>query len=417
MDKMIALIRRAKIENVSFQSGDSEKDKARHYFSVCACQTDEENDQNYLFLPESVESVIGGYSDGQPVMVNHHTWGIDGLGFGATVKGEYTDPEVVITGYIALGFTTPTGPFANTDELAAAVEEGFVNSVSVHGKVLESECSICGNDYGSRYYGRYYDYNDSETCNHVRGFKYAVKQGEDEVLETCIVRIKKFEPQELSLVWNGSDNNAKVRESGISMAALSGVPYDAEKRDWLLSASRETTEPNSNPNVNQPQSDGGSSTMAAESAEVLKAQLKASEVTVSSLESQIGAKDSEIETLKASIKTLETEKAELKASAQENERLIADGKTARDKAISENLETFTKIYPDTKEADLQVLCDAQKGSLETFTLEQIYKNTDGYQHQVDVLYGEGGRVTTGGPNDGDEASGKKKPRPRSRPYR
>ena len=241
MDKMIQMVRQAKIESVSFQSGDSEKDKSRYYFSVDACQTQEPNDQHYLFMPDSVESTIAGYSDGQPLMVNHHTWGIDGLGFGATVGGEYNDPAIVITGYIALGFGTPSGPFMNTDELAQAVEEGFVKSVSVHGKVLEAECSICGNDYDSRYYGRYYDYNDSETCNHVRGFKYPVKQGDDEVLEMCIVKIKKFEPQELSFVWNGSDDNAKVRDMDMAMAALSGVPYDVEKRDWLLTASREPT--------------------------------------------------------------------------------------------------------------------------------------------------------------------------------
>ena len=93
MDKMIQMVRQAKIESVSFQSGDSEKDKSRYYFSVDACQTQEPNDQHYLFMPDSVESTIAGYSDGQPVMVNHHTWGIDGLGFGATVGGEYNDPD------------------------------------------------------------------------------------------------------------------------------------------------------------------------------------------------------------------------------------------------------------------------------------------------------------------------------------
>lgn len=401
---VIHLLRKAKIESVSFQSGDSEKDKARYYFSVDACQTEEPNDQNYLFMPDSVESTIDGYSDGQPVMVNHHTWGIDGLGFGATVSGEYKDPEIVITGYIALGFGTPSGPFTNTDELAKAVEEGFVDSVSVHGKVLEAMCSICGNEYNSNYYGRYYDYNDSDSCNHVRGFKYAVKKGEDEVLETCIVQIVKFEPQELSFVWSGSDSNAKVRESGMemAMAALSGVPYDVEKRDWLLTAAREqpNNDESSNPN------NGGNSPMAAQAAEVLQAQLDASEVKVESLQSQIGAKDTEIATLKASIETLEKEKSELKAAAQENERLIADGKIAREKAIAVNLETFTKIYPDTSEADLQVLCSSQKESLETFSIEQIYKNTQGYQNQVDVLYPEG-RVTTGGADDGDQGPAKR----------
>ena len=401
MDKMIQMVRQAKIESVSFQSGDSEKDKSRYYFSVDACQTQEPNDQHYLFMPDSVESTIAGYSDGQPVMVNHHTWGIDGLGFGATVSGEYKDPDIVITGYIAKGFGTPSGPFTNTDELAQAVEEGFVKSVSVHGKVLEAECSICGGDYNSRYHGRYYDYKDSdETCNHVRGWKYAVKQGDDEVLEMCIVKIKKFEPQELSFVWNGSDDNAKVRDMDMAMTALSGVPYDVEKRDWLLTASRE---PTTNPQ------NGGTSKMADE---VLKAQLEASEVKVESLQSQLGAKDTEITSLKSSVETLETEKAELKASAQEHERLIADGKVAREKAVELNLETFTKVHPDVKESDLTVLCDAQKSSLETFSIEQIYKNTDGYQTQVDILYPEG-RATTDPSGDGsDGESGKKRPRPR-----
>ena len=410
MDKMIQLIRQAKIESVSFQSGDSEKDAARYYFSVDACQTEDPNDQHYLFMPESVESTIAGYTDGQPVMVNHHTWGLDGLGFGATVGGEYEDPEILITGYIALGFGTPSGPFTDTDQLAKAIEEGFVNAVSVHGKVLEAECSICGGDYNSRYYGRYYyDYNDSETCNHVRGFKYAVKQGDDEVLETCIVKIKKFQPQELSFVWNGSDDNAKVREGGIAMAALSGVPYDVEKRDWLLSASREKpNDESSSPDESSNSTDGGNETMADE---VLQAKFDASEVKVQSLESQVGAKDTEIGSLKATVESLEKENGELKAAAQENERLIADGKIAREKAIALNIETFTKIYPDTKEGDLQILCNAQKESLETFSIEQIYKNTEGYQTQVDILYPEG-RSTQGGADDGGDATSKKRPRPR-----
>ena len=64
----------ANIKSVAFQSGNPELDAQRHYFSAIACQTEVANDQHYIFSPESVPSLIAGYEQGKPILVNHDHW-------------------------------------------------------------------------------------------------------------------------------------------------------------------------------------------------------------------------------------------------------------------------------------------------------------------------------------------------------
>lgn len=389
----IQLLQPTTIEKVAFQSGDDAKDKERYYFAVDAFKVGDLNDQNYRFLTEAVPSTIESAQAGRMLAVNHTDWGLSGLGFGHTVDANYVDPLLQVTSYIALGFTTPNGPFANTNELVKAVEDGFVRYVSVGGAVKQAECSICGKDYRSDMYG------ESE-CSHIRGFRYEVSDVEGETKwVTCEVNIKEFELKELSLAWLGSDRTAAVQKKDIQMAAAGGLPFDTEKRDALRALSRKDPKPNN-----------GGIEMADE---VLKEKLEAANIKVDSLNSQIGAKDTEINTLKASVDRLEKETSDLKAQAQENERLIADGKVAREKAVELNLEAFTKVHPDMKEAELKAECEKQEAALETFSLEQIYANTDGYVMQASKLYPEG-RVTGEGTEEGGDPQ--KKPRPRKRAW-
>ena len=127
------------------------------------------------------------------------------------------------------------------------------------------------------------------------------------------------------------------------------------------------------------------------------------------LKAQLEAKDTELKTLKASKSALEKENEELKAAAKENEDKIADGETAREKAIEQNLEAFTAANLDMKEDELKAELASQEADLEAISLQKIYSNTDFYNRQAKKNT-EGGRVTFEGGSDPD--SDKVGPRPR-----
>ena len=368
----------SEFRSVAFDSGNSEQDSKRHYLEVLACQTETPNDQNYLFLPESADSIIESYSKLLPVLINHYHYGQAGIGYGATVRARYESPNIYVTAYIMKDKTTPMGPYGTTGEMIEAIEDGALRYVSVAGEVIEGDCSICGLPY-ERGYRSYDEYGDR--CQHYRGGRYPVRQDDGtEVLETCVVRIKKFKGWELSFVWMGADEMAEVAESRL-MVAMSGTPVDSEKRDALSLSS-----------------EGGTS---VGDKEVLQAEKSA-------LETQVSAKDTEIAALKAEktrltgeVSAKDTEIAELKAAASEHEALIKDGETAREHAVEACLEAFTKTEPDTPEAELKVLVEAEKASLESLSLDRIYKRTDGYNGYAAKLYPEG-RSSRHGTETGSE---------------
>ena len=362
------------IQPVQFQSG--EDDSKRYYFEGLGCQTETENDQHYLFMPESVESVISGYTDGQSLLVNHDNWGLN-VGFGATVSGRHVSPDVFLTAYIMKDKTTPNGPFGNTEELIEAVVDKALKDLSVSGRVLEATCSICGLEYvksGSWYWDDFETHK--ERCNHYRGGRYPVEQENgDELMQTCIVQIKKFEPLELSLVWNGSDDKAQVTDTALRMAAMSGSPVDVDKQQKLSEVFTASVSPN-------PKTIGGNGVSDQVTIETLTAEKSA-------LTTQIGAKDSELEILRAKATTLEAQVETLESDKKTNDRAIKDGEAARSKAVEECVSEFAKTEPDTAEADLKVKEDAEKAALETLSLEQIYARTEGYASFAKKLYPEG----------------------------
>ena len=367
----------SEFRSVAFDSGNSDQDSKRHYLEVLACQTEVPNDQNYLFLPESADSIIESYTKLLPVLINHYRYGQAGVGYGATVSARYESPNVYVTAYIMKDKQTPMGPYGDTGEMIEAIEDGALRYVSVAGEVVEGDCSICGLPYERRY--RSYD-ESGDRCKHYRGGRYAVRQEDGtEVLETCVVRIKKFKGWELSFVWMGADEMAEVAASRL-MVAMSGTPVDSEKRDALSLSS-----------------EGGRSV----SNEVLQAEKRA-------LETQLSAKDAEIATLQAEktrltgeVSAKNTEIAALKAEASEHAALIKDGQTARESAVEACVEAFTKTEPDTPESELKVLVEAEKASLESLSLDRIYKRTDGYEGYAAKLYPEG-RSTKPGTETGSE---------------
>ena len=399
----------AGIRAVQFQSeGD---DSLRHYLEVLACQTETPNDQNYLFLPESATSVVESYSEGQPCLVNHFHYGQSGIGYGATVSARYEAPNIYITAYLMKGKTTPMGPFGTTDELIDAVLDGSLKDVSVKGEVEDAECSICGMDYHTRYYhGAYYD--EGERCSHYRGGRYPVKQSDgSEVLETCIVKIKKFSGWELSFVWNGSDDKAVVVNRNLQMAALSGSPMDTEKQSALskiILSSHPEPNPQSNPNP-QPTHTGGG--LVNDNVATLTAEKNA-------LTAQVSAKDTEIAALTATKTDLEGQVTaknqritELEAQVAKNEQSVKDGEFAREKAIDACVEAFAKTELDTPADELKVKEQEERKSLETLSLEQISNREAGYVSFAEKINPTGRQTKTGAEAGSDPAElTKKRPR-------
>ena len=370
------------VEPVQFQS----TDKKRFYFKSIAAQTEEPNDQNYLFTKEAVESFIASYKAKQPVLINHYKYGQSGIGYGATVDAHYEDPNLLITSYIMKGKDTPNGPFSTTDQLIEAMEDGSLKDVSVGGKILEGKCSICDLPYVNRYS----EYESSDRCHHYRGGRYPVKQedGAEEILETCFVLIQKWDGHELSLVWNASDDNALVTDMNLQMVAFisSGSPIDAEKKESLSKYYLSTQSKTEGNIMNE-------ATLTAEK---------------NALEAQISAKDTEIASLKATseaqeteIATLKTEVDELKKKAGENQQSIADGEFARQQAIEDCIEAFTKTEIDTEENHLKEKVEAERKSIETLSLEKIRNRTTGYMSYAKKLY-PSGRVAGEQQNTGQE---------------
>ena len=140
------------------EGAESEK---RYYREAQPAQAMEENDQYVLFTVPGLESLAMYYEAGQPLMVNHEKWG--SIGYGQTVAASVADKVLTVQFYILRDFEPGTGPVHASNELIKAVEDGFLKDVSVGVKIMRSECSICGNDYGN--------YRE---CRHWRGQREVV---------------------------------------------------------------------------------------------------------------------------------------------------------------------------------------------------------------------------------------------------
>lgn len=353
----------------------------RFYMEILGAQTEYPNFQNYQFTDESMQYMVEGYKTGLSLMVNHTSFGLN-VGFGQSTDAMFDGRNLIIQAYIKRGQTTPQGPFGNTDELIAAVEDGFLKDASVQILIMEAtKCSICGEDGPMSPFSLFFGATpDPKGCAHVRGEKYKVEEHGQTVEKTAIAFLYKVMPTELSLVWDAADYEAGVINRNLQLSNQYSELMLALMPEYqqLVQFNRTYHPIRSNPMNITPE------------------QFQTLQAEKSALEAQVAAKDIEIASLKASQTALEvsiTEKekeiATLKAQKAENEQAITDGATAREKAITECVEAFNKTEPDTPAAELEAKATTERAQCETFSLEQIYKRTEGYVSFAKKLYPSG----------------------------
>ena len=356
----------------------------RFYMEILGAQTQYPNFQNFQFTDESMQYMVEGYKQGLSLMVNHTRFGLN-VGFGQSTDALFDGRNLIIQAYIKRGQTTPQGPFGNTDELIAAVEDGFLKDASVQILIMEAtKCSICGKDGPMSPFSLFFGATpDPEGCPHVRGEKYQVEEHGQMVAKTAVAMLYKVEPTEISLVWDGADPEARVVNRNLQLSNHSErMPaLTPEHYQQLVQFNRTLHPIRSNP------------------MSVTQEQFNALQAEKSALDTQVAAKDTQIASLEASKTALEasiTEKdaeiATLKAEKAENEQAIADGAAARDKAIESCVEAFKKTEPDTPAAELEAKATTEKEQCATFSLEQIYKRTEGYESFAKKLYPSGRRT-------------------------
>ena len=152
-------------------------------------------------------------------------------------------------------------------------------------------------------------------------------------------------------------------------------------------------------------------TLQAEKA-TLQAENTALEAEKSALKTQVVAKDSEMEILRAKSINFEKQVGTLESEKKENDRAIKDGQAARTKAVDACVEAFGKTEPTLPEAELTAKADAERASLETLSLEQIYNRTEGYVSFAEKLYPEGRQTKEPvSPDKTQQSGGKRKPSP------
>ena len=359
------------------EGAESEK---RYYREAQPAQAMKENDQYVLFTVPGLESLAMYYEAGQPLMVNHNKW--NSVGYGQTAGASVADKVLTVQFYILRDFEPGTGPVHKSNELIKAVEDGFLKDVSVGVKIMRSECSICGNNYGN--------YRE---CRHWRGQREVVTDPEtgEETIVRCIQIVHEAEATELSLVWNGSDPHAMVSDKYIDMSITE--PYDTDKMQAVLTqppAQQQAATP-------EPTTAQGGNTMDLET---LQANLNTAEAEKQTLEIQKDALQKQCDALEASLKESQDEVKGLKADADKNAELIEAGRAARKELEDKALELFVAGKENCTEDDKT----AQRTFLESLSsCDAVEGQIKAWQSIVDAKI-PNGRQTVDGEQAGDPAT-------------
>lgn len=115
---------------------------------------------------------------------------------GNMFSGEFSDGKTVATGRI-LRDTEETPDHLRLNETIRRMERGMYSSVSIGFHGGSELCDLCQRDI--------WDYSDEDPCPHIPGRVYDGA--------TCTYRIDDAHLREVSLVYRGSNPNAKVTET------------------------------------------------------------------------------------------------------------------------------------------------------------------------------------------------------------
>lgn len=380
----ISTINAVRPENFQLQAPDPNTRDTRFYMEILGAQTEAPNFQNFQFTPQSMPGVIAKYKEGLSLMINHQKYGLN-VGFGQTTDAIFDGVNLYIQAYLSKNKTTPNGPFGNTNELIDAVVDGFLKDASLSGFVVQTQCSICEKegplDPWAFYFGMPPDYDG---CPHIRGKSYKIEDSDEE--QKAIALIIEFLATELSLVWDGADDQARVVNKNLQLSNFVNNDFDnltPEQHTQLVQFSKEYKQ-FSIPNPNN----GGNNPMS-----VTQEQFNTLTAEKASLEAQVAAKDTQIASLETTKTSLEAqivakdqEIADFKQKETENEQAIKDGEVAREKYTELCIEAFKKTEPDTPAEELTAKVEAEKSALETFSLDQIISRTEGYESFAAKLY-------------------------------
>lgn len=369
----------------------------RYYMEILAAQVKFPNSQAYQFTPESMPYMVAGYKEGLTLFVNHYKEK-NAVGFGETTDAIFDGTSLIVQAYISRGKKTPEGPFGDTDELIDAVEEGFLKDASVGIIPEKISCSICSKPGPLSPLSLLFGDVDPTGCQHIRGEKYQIKSETGMVTEQiAIALIEKSIPLELSLAWDGADDLARVINRNADVVNYSNPLSNltAAQHAQILNFTRY----NNSTGFSFPTFTEGGSDMTPEQIAAIKAEKEAAEAKAAAKDTEIAALKQSSEAFQTQLAEKDTKIAELEAQLADSAAQIADGETAREKAIESGVEAFTKANPDMKQEELTAAIEKHKEFLNTLSLEQMLANTAGYESFAQKLYPEGRKTKDGGEAD------------------